>query len=489
MSESYRKKHESRQSADWLVDADGKPIGLIGPEGKVYQPLIAETGPGGGNRIPGRFEPLDIRPRYPAGYTKAPCRAPVVPIGTAAIDAAYVPGAGRTLSVDTALTFNGKPTTKLTITGTPTGAYAHIETTADTFALSPDAQEIRDRAVLCAVKYGGLGTPKLATAYLGSATMGDFEAWAMQYVGDSQDGWSIWQKQTAIGPSQVSGAGASQDLSAPRRARVRADTVSNLIAGEMWFAEPYVLPAPTPTVIWTSDDGYYEWEWLAAEAQKRGLRLSFGVSEPYVGQAGYLDASQVLRLQNQYGQEVTNHGGLNDSYGAIGLTEYMRRVNSCRDYLVSIGINPRTANLHQYIQGVNDAALRAAMRGSGYLSARQTSSVNTVFPSAGVRLVGPSADVLYNITTCASLGSGTTLDQVKTAITNTVKGGPAFIVGHRYGPTADSTITWVNGYDGQFGTLDLMDWLAERRDIDGWRVMTWLEWYEDLFDSQIGVTV
>ena len=53
MSETYRKKHQNRQSADWLVDADGKPLGLIGPEGKVDQPVIAETSsPGGGNRIP-----------------------------------------------------------------------------------------------------------------------------------------------------------------------------------------------------------------------------------------------------------------------------------------------------------------------------------------------------------------------------------------------------------------------------------------------------
>jgi len=51
MSESYRKKHESRQSADWLVDADGTPLGLIGPEGKIYQPVIAETSPGGGVEV------------------------------------------------------------------------------------------------------------------------------------------------------------------------------------------------------------------------------------------------------------------------------------------------------------------------------------------------------------------------------------------------------------------------------------------------------
>ena len=447
------------------------------------------TGPGGGNRIQGRYDPLDIRPRYPAGYTKAPCRTPAVPIGTTAIDSPSVPGAAGTLDIDTDVKFNGKPTTRLTITGTPTGAYAQVGTAADTYSLPPAAQEARERTVLCAVKHGGLGEPKLATIQIGSATMADYEAWAAQYVGDLPDGWSIYQKLTAVGPNQVVGAGASQDLSVPRRARLRVDTMANLTAGQMWFAEPYVLPPPTPTVIWTSDDGYDEWTWLAMEAQKRGLRLSFGIAELSIGQTGHLDHQGVAALQDQYGHEVTNHGQNNYSYNEIGLTEYVRRANSCRDYLVALGIDPRSARLHQYIQGVQDATLWAAMRDEGYLSARQISVSQPLFPSAGVHLVGRQADALYKVAPCVSLGSGITLDQVKTTITNTVKGGPAFIVGHRYEASANGPYTWIAGYDSQFGALDLMDWLAERRDVDGWRIMTWLEWYEDLFDSQVGVTV
>lgn len=84
MSESYRKKHESRQSADWLVDADGKPIGLIGPEGKVYQPVIAETGPGGGIEILGEQLIKNITPRQAWASTCYMFMSPVT-LGTSLV--------------------------------------------------------------------------------------------------------------------------------------------------------------------------------------------------------------------------------------------------------------------------------------------------------------------------------------------------------------------------------------------------------------------
>ena len=100
----------SSNRAEWV----GTPSTTI----TAAVPVMATTGPGGGNRIQGRYDPLDIRPRYPAGYTKAPCRTPAVPIGTTAIDSPSVPGAAGTLDIDTDVKFNGKPTTRLTITGT-----------------------------------------------------------------------------------------------------------------------------------------------------------------------------------------------------------------------------------------------------------------------------------------------------------------------------------------------------------------------------------
>lgn len=135
---------------------------LAGEDGKIASEWVrdvvtAVTGPGGGNRIPGRFDPLVTRPRYPAGYTAMPLRAPAVPIGTTMIDTSSVPGATRALAVDADVKFNGKPTTRLTISGTPTGAYAQVETATATYTLPQSAQGIRERTVLCAATAEGGG--------------------------------------------------------------------------------------------------------------------------------------------------------------------------------------------------------------------------------------------------------------------------------------------------------------------------------------------
>ena len=33
MTETYRRQQQFRQSADWMVDSDGRPLGLVGPGG------------------------------------------------------------------------------------------------------------------------------------------------------------------------------------------------------------------------------------------------------------------------------------------------------------------------------------------------------------------------------------------------------------------------------------------------------------------------
>lgn len=110
MSESYRKKHESRQSADWLVDADGTPLGLIGPEGKIYQPVIAETSPGGGITLNAGERPISVgeSPGYLRTIT-----------GTATF-------AGGNTMIDM-----GQPITGASIVVTPQTGAAGIDYTAD----------------------------------------------------------------------------------------------------------------------------------------------------------------------------------------------------------------------------------------------------------------------------------------------------------------------------------------------------------------------
>ena len=77
---------------------------------------------------------------------------------------------------------------------------------------------------------------------------------------------------------------------------------------------------------------------------------------------------------------------------------------------------------------------------------------------------------------------------MKTQLTAATKIGAAFIVGHRYEAAAADT-AWINSYDPTYGVLGLMDWLQDRRDIDGWQIKTWRQWYDDLYDAQAGMTV
>lgn len=51
MSESFRQKNQSRQSADWMLDDSGEIIGLVGPRGDIVTPVTVQRGPDGGNRF------------------------------------------------------------------------------------------------------------------------------------------------------------------------------------------------------------------------------------------------------------------------------------------------------------------------------------------------------------------------------------------------------------------------------------------------------
>lgn len=42
---------------------------------------------------------------------------------------------------------------------------------------------------------------------------------------------------------------------------------------------------------------------------------------------------------------------------------------------------------------------------------------------------------------------------------------------------------WIKGYDTTSGFLDLLDWLAEQRDVNGWQLRKWSDWYDDQLDT------
>lgn len=471
------------QPAALELGPDGVPY-IRKPDGSRNGLVETTTGPGGGNRIPGRYDPLDIRPRYPAGYAKQPLRSHVMPLS--GLDEKTCPGATVTIATDSANTWNGEPVIDVMITGTPTGAYFHVGRTVADFTLDADGQDLENRSILIAAKLpAGSPLPTAVNYYVSDASFANYARYACPLVGVTPDGWSLFQKEV-VGATQL--VGTLPSLSGGLRTRVRMDFAANVIAGDIKLARPKILPLPRPTVIWTNDDGYDEWTWLAAEARKRALDLSFGVSYSYIGTEGYLDDAGVLALQNEYGHEVTNHAGPNVSYLESNLASYMAEVNACSQYLLGLGINPRTVALHQYVKGHEDATLRAAMRAAGFVSCRATNTGYKAARAAAFAAGGGQIDGLFNIPNCINLNNGTDLATVKTQLTNATKIGTAFIVGHRYEAAIGDT-AWLNSYDPSYGVLSLMDWLAERRDVDGWQIKTWRQWYDDLYDTQCGMTL
>jgi hypothetical protein len=466
------------------LEREGDRLYVRKADGSRNSLVEAVTGPGGGNRILGRYDSMVTRPRYPAGYTKAPLRSNGLPLE--GLDEKTCPGATVTLSTDSTNTWNGEPVINVAVTGTPTGSYFQIGRTTADFTLDTDGQDIANRSILIASKLpAGMPAPSNVNVYISDASFANYARYACPFVGVDAYGWSLFQKEVT-GTTQL--VGTLPSLSGGLRTRVRMDFAATVIAGEIKVARPKILPLPAPTVIWTNDDGYDEWTWLAAEARKRSLDLSFGVSYSYVGTEGYLNDAGVHDLQDKYGHEVTNHAGPNTSYLESDLATYMGHVHACTNYLRNLGIDPKTLALHQYVKGHEDATLRAAMKAAGFVSCRATNTGYKAARAAAFAAGGAGIDGLYNIPNCINLYNGTDLATVKTQLTAATKIGAAFIVGHRYEAAAADT-AWINSYDPTYGVLGLMDWLQDRRDIDGWQIKTWRQWYDDLYDAQAGMTV
>jgi hypothetical protein len=186
--------------------------------------------------------------------------------------------------------------------------------------------------------------------------------------------------------------------------------------------------------------------------------------------------------------ELTNHARANDSYATIGLAAYMSAIRSCRDYLIGLGCGATAANLHQFVQGSFDQTLIDAMKAEGFLSSRIVGSSNVGADSQLVAFGGANSNQAYRIPIACELSDTQNLATVKGYITTASESGTAFIVGHRFGVSA-ATIKWIKGYDASYGVLDLLDWLADQRDINGWKLCKWSEWLDATKNGSVAGSV
>jgi len=363
----------------------------------------------------------------------------------------------------------------LVITGTGSGSEIGVGVSGASINLPERAQDIDGHRLVIAFKTDGENLPNTLRLFVGNSNYGTYRSWGFTATDyGTVDGWRLYERMTTLGNEYGSG---TVDYTSPVRAKVNVYTTATVKAGAIWIAACWALPKPRKSVIFTVDDAYDDCVWLASEAKPRGVPLSIGAIKDLVGAAGYMTEAELLAAQNDASGlfEITNHSTNNDAFSSIGLSEYAGNVDECRDYLLGIGIPEASANVHAYVGGSSDATLWAEMESRGYSSARTSTAPGSGALNANIAL-GASGRPMFNIPQTANLSSPYTLDTVKAQIEAAIEGGSAFIMGHRFEATA-SSIGWVNGYDEDHGTLDLLDWLAEKRDTEGWRLMRWSDWH------------
>lgn len=418
---------------------------------------------------------VDSRPLYPSYFQKRPLQHIVVPFGTAAINESILTGGTVSRSVDTSVLFNGQPSSRFQVTGSGSSPNLEVGVTSAAINLDAEAQSLTARTPLCAVKVSGSGVLTGATLYVGGATYSNFHTFGVSQVA-TKDGWIILSK-SSFGATSTTG---TPNLTTAVRAKLRLTFAANVAVGDVWVSPFYALPQPKPSVVFTCDDGYSEGAWLAAEAAKRGVPVSFGVARDYIGQSGFLTESELLNIANGYDNlhEITNHARVNSNYVTLGLAEYVAHVEACRDYLVGLGLSRKAASMHQYVQGQFDQALIDELKTRGYLSCREVGASNRASANAAIALEGVGSNALFKLPATCLLENTQNLSTVQGCISSAAQAGTAFILGHRFAATAGS-VQWIKGYDASYGVLNLLDWLAEQRDTNGWQLRRWSDWYSD----------
>ena len=189
--------NEGQMPAKLSTDSNGNTV-LVGPDGPYYQAKLSGETP------------------YPAFHTVRPLASLLIPFGSTAINDSGVTGTTTARSVDTAVTFNGKSTSKIDVGSGGTTTNLDVGVNSAVITLDSDGQAMLTRTAFFAVKTDGANTVSGGTLYLGDTTYANFYTFGLGVVGN-YDGWTLLST-TSFGAASTTG---SPNLAAAVRAKMR----------------------------------------------------------------------------------------------------------------------------------------------------------------------------------------------------------------------------------------------------------------------------
>lgn len=420
------------------------------------------------------------RRTWPGYHTKNPFQSVLIPCGTAAMDTRGATGATSSIAIDTTVLWNGQPTTKVELTTNASSTLVSASSNATpSITLDANGQALLSRRFILPVR----ATNNTITAIgvvIRAPDLSNQYTYSLAKVG-TVDGWELWAYRD-IAPTTT----GSPNLANPVRALINVTCSANAVAGVFHFGRVYVHSLTTPSVVLTLDDGTESWPWVAAEAAKRGIPVSFGITGSNIGMSGGITEAEIISIASDYNglHEINNHNATHDTYTTLGLTQFMANLETNRARLAALGVPERPLLFHAYPSGDFDATLMAAMQAAGYLCGRGTGTGlgTRCALNEAIAMDGPDCTSLYEVYMACSLKDTVTLTQAKAYIEASAATGTAFVIGHKFEAAASST-AWIKGYDTTSGFLDLLDWLATKRDENGWILRRWSDWYDDQLDT------
>lgn len=464
-SPTTQQKQDLAQAFDLVriaVDVGGNVTGLVGPNGKAVDIASGAA--------------------WQANQKISPWAGAILPVGTTLISEWTSAGTTGTTSVDNAVTFGGRPTTRADFTGTASGTTFEIGVPTGAVRLQGSSRGLLSGYVAIAVK----ATVPVAAAklYIGDGTFENYYEIAIvdnanNAVVDIGNGWQLLLADTTV--EGVVTTEGTPNLDGAKRMKVTCFCESNPSAGSVWLGFAGAIPKPKPIVVLTADDGYSEWySYLFPEMVKRGIPGSFSVDAGYVGRAGFMTSSQFTETLNEHGDliEFVNHASDNLAYSPEKAAEYKQNILDCDALLSSWGVPEASRKIHTYVQGQYDQSLIDWLIENGFTSAREVGASNRSQFNICTHLSLPntSRHSRYAIPAGCNLTVeqtvATVIDYIEQAKT---RGGAFFIMGHEFA-AAPTTQTWVAGYHATHGMSNLLDYLAAERDAGNIELMTWSEY-------------
>lgn len=396
---------------------------------------------------------------------------PLLPTSDAAVwdDRA---GSGMTVSVDTAVLFDGQPTLRLDIPALSSGTY-RVGTSAATVPMpsSWDGKGLH----LVTMTSNAAAVPNPANIFLGDSGFANYNAHGGLITPGNvpQAGWVA--NEWMVGRCTTAVPTGSPTLPGVKRLRLNFTVTSSASATTVWVGFVGIVAPKKTTVVVSIDDGYRTgYDFVAPLARYYKIPVSFGIDRYYqqTGNSTYMTEAMIRELHADTSDlfEFVTHGHNNTNLSSAGsAAAYVQQQVETREYLRTLGIAGDGPNHHPWVQSLYDNAAIAAMKGAGFLSARigatgTESNWDAFYPSGQDKQAFIQA-------ACISPTSGLSVADLQTNVTAAVTEGYGLthVNMHQAGAAdAASPPTW--SYDKW---IDAFAWLATGRDAGTFNVECW----------------